>query len=460
VPTKRALIVDDSKSARVVLSRVLEKLQLAVDTTESAESALVYLQENRPDVIFMDHVMSGMDGLQAVQAIKRDPATASIPIMMYTSQDGELYAGEARALGAAGVLPKLMAPAEISKLLQQLEILHESKLPEFAQVHLPASGAGDAGAAAAAVAGSSATATPAAPPLTVAECRALVETLFRDQGADLRRFVVATMESVGARVISDVTAQVEAAARGAASATVASLPPPAPAPVAEVVAAPVPAAPRRPLAWIALATVAVVAALVAGALAWQQRAQIADLNAQVAARTRELATTQASLDAIRAANAVPPATAARLAVPYGEVPLSGERLGALGKLVADLARHGYAGSVRVTTSVGDFCLTGNPAEGYATAPAEMPANRCDLVGNPFDEGLAADAREPAALAGFVAATGDRPQGPIEVMVRSAARTPSEGDYPTQTEVTAADWNAAAARLNYVEFTLEPRHAGQ
>ena len=48
VQTKRALIVDDSKSARVVLSRVLEKLELAVDTTESAESALDYLRENRP----------------------------------------------------------------------------------------------------------------------------------------------------------------------------------------------------------------------------------------------------------------------------------------------------------------------------------------------------------------------------------------------------------------------------
>ena len=81
---KRALIVDDSKSARVVLSRLLEKHDLTVDTTDSAESALLYLREHRPDVIFMDQVMGGMDGLTAVQAIKGDPSTASIPIMMYT----------------------------------------------------------------------------------------------------------------------------------------------------------------------------------------------------------------------------------------------------------------------------------------------------------------------------------------------------------------------------------------
>ena len=70
---KRALIVDDSKSARVVLSRMLQKYNIEVDTAESAETAIDYLVQNRPDVIFMDHLMPGMDGFQAVQAIKSDP---------------------------------------------------------------------------------------------------------------------------------------------------------------------------------------------------------------------------------------------------------------------------------------------------------------------------------------------------------------------------------------------------
>ena len=81
---KRALVVDDSKSARVVLSRMLEKYGIAVDTADSAESALDYLERERPDVVFMDHLMPGMDGLQAVKIIKANPATATIPIMMYT----------------------------------------------------------------------------------------------------------------------------------------------------------------------------------------------------------------------------------------------------------------------------------------------------------------------------------------------------------------------------------------
>jgi len=114
---KTALIVDDSKSARVVLKRMLEAHELDVDTAESAESALDYLNAHRPDVIFMDHLMPGMNGLEAVTAIRNNPETATIPIMMYTSQKGEVYVGQARALGPVGVLPKQVEPVEVSKVL-------------------------------------------------------------------------------------------------------------------------------------------------------------------------------------------------------------------------------------------------------------------------------------------------------------------------------------------------------
>ena len=124
---KRALVVDDSKSARVILSRMLEKYDIEVDMAESAEQAIEYLRHDRPDAIFMDHLMPGMDGLQAVQAIKSNPQTAMIPIMMYTSQEGELYVGQARALGAMGVLPKQVRPVDVSKVLYELHLLPDRR---------------------------------------------------------------------------------------------------------------------------------------------------------------------------------------------------------------------------------------------------------------------------------------------------------------------------------------------
>src|SRR5229473_553683 len=124
---KRALVVDDPKSARVILSRMLEKYDIEVDMAESAEQAIEYLKGNRPDAIFMDHLMPGMDGLQAVKAIKSNALTATIPIMMYTSQEGELYVGQARALGAMGVLPKQVRPVDVSKVLYELHLLPDRR---------------------------------------------------------------------------------------------------------------------------------------------------------------------------------------------------------------------------------------------------------------------------------------------------------------------------------------------
>src|ERR1700722_6847011 len=140
---RRALVVDDSRSARAFLTRILERYELAVDGVESAEQAIEYLTHQRPDVIFMDHLMPGMDGFQAVQTIKENPLTATIPILMYTSQEGELYLSQARALGALGVLPKQTKHTDVAKVLDQLRLLGEHRpeseitaaTPELAPEH-------------------------------------------------------------------------------------------------------------------------------------------------------------------------------------------------------------------------------------------------------------------------------------------------------------------------------------
>jgi CheY-like chemotaxis protein len=126
IQKKTALVVDDSKLARYVLKEMLLAQNIRVETAESAEEALGSLSAWKPDVIFMDHMMPGMDGFQAVQAIKNDPKTAMIPIMMYTSKDGGVYVSQARALGAVGVLPKKLKPVQLEKVLQKLKLIPEA----------------------------------------------------------------------------------------------------------------------------------------------------------------------------------------------------------------------------------------------------------------------------------------------------------------------------------------------
>ncbi|MCC5868904.1 MAG: response regulator [Gammaproteobacteria bacterium] len=135
---KHALIVDDSPSARLILGRMLTRHKLEVEAVASAEEALDYLKHARPDVIFMDHQMPGMDGLQALSAIKSNPDTATIPVMMYTSQSGEVYVGQARALGALGVLPKQVQPVEVSEVLRSLHLIDDELADAAAAVEAAA----------------------------------------------------------------------------------------------------------------------------------------------------------------------------------------------------------------------------------------------------------------------------------------------------------------------------------
>lgn len=118
---KHVLVVDDSRSARMVLAKMLQSRDITADLAESADEALAYLTDHRPDAIFMDHMMRGIDGLQATRMIKDNPATATIPVAMYTSQDGEDYRNNVLAHGAVGILAKPPTPEHLEQVLNVLK---------------------------------------------------------------------------------------------------------------------------------------------------------------------------------------------------------------------------------------------------------------------------------------------------------------------------------------------------
>lgn len=132
--TKRALIVDDSKTAQHRLKKLLRGYGLHIVAVDSAEAALSYLSSSVPDVVFMDHLMPGMDGFRALQIIKSHPATATIPVIMYTSKSGDLYTSEARALGALDVVSKdTVDAADLRKVLKAIHIYEEDSPEAVAQ---------------------------------------------------------------------------------------------------------------------------------------------------------------------------------------------------------------------------------------------------------------------------------------------------------------------------------------
>jgi CheY-like chemotaxis protein len=440
---KRALIVDDSKSARLFLARALEKYDIDVDAAESAEAAIEYLSSNRPDVIFMDHLMPGMDGFQAVQAIKNDARTATIPIMMYTSQEGELYLGQARALGAVGVLPKQIKPTDVSKVLYQLHLVPDRRTSEqssFTPLNVRVEG------------------VPAEPGAAVPS-RPLTDSALREHFAELRRALVAGVDTQTDRITGEVRALL-----------LESLPP------LPEVGAPPPRAAAPPWAWW-VAGAALAMALLSTALWWRTVITLDGLTIQLT-QLREhqdaqalAAVAQAGAAAATPAGAVQSSTPQSVAtaagtvipsdskplvvpVPYGADALGGARLELTGKLLYRLARQKVTGVVDIRTFAGRFCLVGNALDGYSLAPEEMPFSKCDVVGNPSDDAISSTQRTPLALANLIGDIRSSTHGALQAQVAAGDAGSVLVPYPpVVSELTAGDWNRAASANNRVEIRV-------
>jgi CheY-like chemotaxis protein len=446
---KRALVVDDSKSARVILSRMLEKYDIEVDMADSAEQAIEYLKHDRPDAIFMDHLMPGMDGLQAVRAIKGNPQTATIPIMMYTSQEGELYVGQARALGAMGVLPKQVRPVDVSKVLYELHLLPDRRDmtdPGLLPVEIEES--------AAVPTADTVVRAPLASSTQSPDWGRRLEATVKQQSIDMRRFIVASLDGFAARMAADL--------RQAAPAT----------PLAEL--PPMPSPKRQPAwPWAAAFGAACLIAVVCAAL-WEStradltksRAELAALrsaNAELQHAREDFAAAVRDLTAAVAANTansskLPSAAALPRSepVPYGEIPFDRSRLDVLRDLLAKLEAQGFRGVVKLTSLTGLYCLGGNATDGFAPTNALLPANKCDLVGNPFEESLSGQQRESLAFANLIAGVRQHTSGAIAVVLDNAGSSRPSVPYPPRSEsLTAGEWNRAAAANNRVEFAVEP-----
>lgn len=120
MPRGHALIVDDSSTARIILARLLERVDVQTTGVSSAEEAFTRLQHEAFDLIFLDHLLPGMNGFQALEQLKRQSATCDVPVFMYTSQRAERYIDEARARGAAGVIGKQVDRQQLVKTIDAI----------------------------------------------------------------------------------------------------------------------------------------------------------------------------------------------------------------------------------------------------------------------------------------------------------------------------------------------------
>jgi len=76
--------VEDSKFLRMATERALTAAGYEVVSAGDGEQALVLAREHFPSLVLLDVMLPKMSGLDVVKALKKDPATASIPVMMLT----------------------------------------------------------------------------------------------------------------------------------------------------------------------------------------------------------------------------------------------------------------------------------------------------------------------------------------------------------------------------------------
>ncbi|MEN8168375.1 MAG: response regulator [Pseudomonadota bacterium] len=119
---KQAFLVDDSKSARIVLGRLLKKNGFdEVAMAESGEQALEQLKNLTPDAIFVDFLMEGMDGLETITELKKNARFANIPMVMCTANEGDRYVQAAVEHGALGILAKPPTDDSLKAIIQLIE---------------------------------------------------------------------------------------------------------------------------------------------------------------------------------------------------------------------------------------------------------------------------------------------------------------------------------------------------
>ena len=433
---KRALVVDDSRVARITLKKQLESYDLKVELAESGEEALELLKTHMVDVIFMDHIMPGMDGLEAVSLIKSNPSTATIPVMMYTSKEGEVYVSEARALGAVGVLPKRVEPGVLFGMLEKLGLVKDRRAK-------PRDDDSDTGE------------ETDDKPVGI-EISAVVSRILEDQHSELRTDILTSYRSFAKQVANEVHEQlledqrVDKVERELAG--------------------------RQRRNW--QITSAVLGLLLAVVVM-----QLLHTRGERNDAERELAEARAALDQEReaayardqsqAANAsggtAPEFAENRLfldtlirdmnaagAVPFGEIPFDEVRVDQISWLMLRLADAGFTGTVRIESHLGAFCLVSDTSGVYQLQDPDAPFSSCSFIGHPLDGSRSLNDRQTSHFEFFRAASPLLAESGIEldVVIRDRSDSVPRVPYPDNPE-TAGDWNRVATINNRLEFSLLP-----
>jgi len=110
VSRENVLVVDDERDILELVKYNLDKEGYTVTTVASGEDALLATRSKLPDLIVLDLMLPGVDGLEVCRRLKADPKTSGIPIVMLTAKGDEADVVTGLELGAADYVTKPFSP--------------------------------------------------------------------------------------------------------------------------------------------------------------------------------------------------------------------------------------------------------------------------------------------------------------------------------------------------------------
>ena len=119
-PGTRVLIIDDSATIVALLRRMMRQNDLVTLEAGDAEAGIEIARNEIPDLVFLDIVLPGMNGFAALRALRRDPITRDIPIIMISGNEQATEEFYVQRIGADDFMKKPFSRAEVFARIERL----------------------------------------------------------------------------------------------------------------------------------------------------------------------------------------------------------------------------------------------------------------------------------------------------------------------------------------------------
>ena len=118
---KKILVVDDEEAVLALVSATLaDDDRYSIFLARNGKEAVEVCQRERPDLVFLDLMMSDMDGYEVCRLLRKDPSNADIKVIMLTAMAQEFDRQKAMEVGADEYMTKPFSPAVLLKRVEEL----------------------------------------------------------------------------------------------------------------------------------------------------------------------------------------------------------------------------------------------------------------------------------------------------------------------------------------------------